>query len=159
MANLAEKIAVTNKELNDTFRDYFKVNFNETKLIQTPYGSIESVIYHMFFATNIWLGRIANQQFEIKRLSNLTTNQDFFNEWLKIDTRFVEYCQTHDLNYDKIIDVKTLSGEEFKLSVEDILLHMSHHSFLHRGHLGTIIRINNFPPLPGPDWIDINMIK
>lgn len=158
MGNLALKIAITNKELNDTFRDYFKDNFDETKMIQTPYGNIESVIYHMFFASNIWLGRIANQQFEIKKLGDLRSTQEFFTEWIKIDSRFVEYCKTHDIDYDKIIDVKTLSGEEFKLSVEDILLHISHHSFLHRGHLGAIIRTHNLPPLPGPDWVDINMI-
>ena len=159
MKNLALKIAVTNKELNDSFRDYFKDNFDKMKMIQTPYGIIESVIYHMFLASNIWLGRIANEKFPIKKLADLTTNEMFFEEWSNIDVRFVEYCKKNDLDFEKVIDVKTLDGNEFKLTVEDILLHISHHSFLHRGHLGTIIRIHNLKPLPGLDWIDVNMLK
>lgn len=155
MGNLALKIATTNKEINDTFREYFKDNFDKTKIIQTPYGTIEEVIYHMFFASNIWLGRIANEQFKVKKLEELSTKEEFFDEW----SRFMEYCLKHNLDYEKIIDVKTLDGEVFKMTVEDILLHISHHSFLHRGHLGAIIRINNLNPLPGPDWVDINMIK
>jgi len=159
MKNIAQKIALTNKEVNDTFRDYFKENFDKTKIIQTPYGTVESVIYHMTQATIIWLGRIANEKFELKKLSDLKVSQDFLDEWLTIDSKFVDYCDTHDLDYEKIIDVKTLDGVEFKMTVEDILLHISHHSFLHRGHLGTIIRLNDLKPLPGPDWVDINMIK
>ena len=157
MESLALKIAVTNKEIIDSFMEYFKHNFDKIKTIPTPYVTIEYVIHHMFIACNIWLGRIANEQFKVKKLADLSSKEEFFDEWSKVDSRFVEYCQTHKIGYEKIINIITLDGDEFKMTVEDILLHISHHSFLHRGHLGTIIRINNLKPLPGLDWVDVNM--
>lgn len=159
MTNLAKKIAVTNKLLNDSYREYLNEEFETIKTITTPYGDVGSVIYHMMFATNVWLNRISKEKGNMKPYTELKSKDVFFEEWLKADTRFVDFTSNNSFDYAKIIDVKTLDGQEFKLSVEDILLHISHHSFLHRGHLGAIIRINNLKPLPGLDWVDANIIE
>ncbi len=156
MKNLAEKIATTNKQLNDSYREYFNNKFEAIKVLNTPYGELGTIIYHMFDATNRWLNRILNEENKIKSYIDLGSEQDFFNEWIKVDNRFISYAKQNSIDYNKIIHVVTSSGEEINLSIEDALLHISHHSFQHRGHLGALVRIHTLDPLPGLDWVDIN---
>ena len=159
LTSLAEKIALTNNMLNESFREYFNDNFENLRTIPTPYGELGTILYHIFKATNVWLNRISSQNVEMKSYKELITKQEFYDEWIKIDQRFLTLAKETVFDYTKVLHVTTSSGDQFTVKVEDALLHLSHHSFQHRGNLGSIIRLQNLEPLPGLDWIDANLIE
>ena len=159
MKDFAYRIAFTNNLLNNSFREYFKDDFENLRTISTPYGEVGTILYHIFNGTNIWLNRIANENALIGSYDDLRSKKEFFSEWIKVDQRFMNIIQNYKIDYTKILQIKTKSGNEYKISVEDALLHLSHHNFQHRGNLGSIIRLNDLKPLPGLDWIDANKIQ
>ena len=159
LVSLAEKIALTNKMLNESFREYFNDDFENLRTISTPYGELGTILYHIFKATNVWVNRISGQNAIMRSYEELITKNDFYDEWIMVDQRFVTLSKETEFDYSKMLRVTTKSGEDFTVTVEDALLHLSHHSFQHRGNLGSIIRSQNLKPLPGLDWIDANLIE
>ena len=154
MSDIIEKTALVNYKLNNLIRSHFKDNFDEIRKIKTPYGEIGQIMYHIFDSHNFWINQLMNDNYELKDYFDLNTEKEFFDEWIKVDKRFIGFTETNTekVNYKKEINVIFAPGEELMMTIDNIIMHMSHHSFYHRGTLGAVIRMNNLPPLPNSTW-------
>jgi len=63
------------------------------------------------------------------------------------------------IDYSKKIMMRFGSGKEWWITTEDLLMHMSHHAFYHRGALGAVVRLNNLEPLPASNWLGVVIDK
>jgi uncharacterized damage-inducible protein DinB len=154
MPNIFLDLALVNMNLNNKVRTGIKDDFNKIRTLETPYGELGHIIYHLFEAVHIWLNRITNNYLEIKSYNELSEQNEFFNIWKSIDKRFISYTENigSSFDYNKIIIFNKKSGDVLQMLLGDILMHISHHSFYHRGQIATLLRINNFIALPDLDW-------
>ncbi|MFW9929041.1 MAG: DinB family protein [Candidatus Thorarchaeota archaeon] len=156
-------IAQVNYDLNENIRKQCNDNFNEIRKIMTPYGEIGEIMYHLFDDVNFWMNNLTGVNYELKNYNDLTTKKEFYDEWTKADKRLVDYFEKSENNIDHKKKIRMVfgSGKEWFITIKDILMHLSHHAFYHRGVLGAVIRINNLPPLPSSNWLTevINSIK
>ena len=154
MNDLIVDLALVNLNLNNKIRLSIKDDFATIRRTNTPYGELGELIYHMFEAINVWLDRITKNVISLSDYSKDLNDDSFFNEWIKVDKRFLDYANnlSNKVNFEDLIFFRNRSGESFQIPLQDILMHISHHSFYHRGQIATLIRINNFNPLPDLDW-------
>ena len=154
MDNIILDIAQVNLNLNVKVRKGIEKEFDQIIKISTPYGELGEIIYHLFSAIHVWTNRISDTQFTIPEYKDLTNKELFYNEWIKIDTRFINFAKMYGakLNYSKQVSYKTKSGNQYETIVKDIIMHMGHHSFYHRGQIALILRLHNLQPLPNLDW-------
>ncbi len=150
-------IANVNFELDERIRDHYKGKFDENRRIMTPYGELGEIMYHIFDDVNFWVNNITGVTEELRAYAELTTEKEFFDEWNKVDKRLLDYFEKNknSINYKQKISLKFGSGREWHITIEDCLMHMSHHSFYHRGILGAAVRMTNKEPLPSSNWLDI----
>lgn len=148
------KIVEVNLRLNNKIRNHFKDNFAEVRKIQTPYGELGEIMYHIFDSADYWLDIMLAEKSTLKKYADLTTKEEFFKEWERVDNRLLTYVEKNNSkeNLKRTFHVKFTPETEFDTTVEDLLMHISHHSMYHRSTLGVLIRINNFPPLPHSTW-------
>ena len=156
MLDDAMKISTVNIKLNNKVRNHFKDNFSEVRKILTPYGELGEIMYHIFDSVDYWLDKMFDEESKLKKYGELKTKEDFFKEWERVDNRLIRYLETNDnntkQNLERTIHVNFTPDVEFDTTVEDLFMHISHHSMYHRSTLGALIRINNFPPLPNSTW-------
>jgi len=91
MLDDAQKICTVNYNLNNKVRNHFKDNFDEIRTIQSAYGELGEIIYHIFDSANYWLDIMHGQEQLLQSYDELKTPTDFFNEWEKVDKRLIEY--------------------------------------------------------------------
>ena len=154
MDNIILDIAQVNLNLNVKVRKGIEKEFDQIIKISTPYGELGELIYHLFSAIHVWTNRISDTQFTIPEYKDLTNKGSFFKEWITIDSRFVDFAKMYGtkLDYSKKILYKTKSGNKYETTVKEIIMHMGHHSFYHRGQIALLLRLHNFQPLPNLDW-------
>ena len=70
---------------------------------------------------------------EMPTYAKLSTEKEFFDEWVKVDRRLLDYFDKHKytIDYKQKISLTFGSGREWHITIEDCLMHMSHHSFYH----------------------------
>ena len=154
MLNDAQKIGIVNYKLNERIRNHFKNNFDEIREIKTPYGELGELLYHIFDSPNFWLDIITNEKVALKPYTELKNCDEFYTEWRRVDVRLQDYLanKKEAIDYSRKIHVSFGPDEEFNTSVEELLMHISHHSFYHRGMVGALVRMHNLPPLPTSNW-------
>lgn len=154
MLDDARKICSVNYYLNNKIRKHFRDNFDEVRTIQSAYGELGEIIYHIFDSANYWLDIMSGQEELLQSYEELKSPRDFFTEWEKVDKRLIEYVEQNNSkeNLTRTIHVQFSPEEEFDTTVEDLLMHISHHSMYHRSTLGALIRIHGLDPLPHSTW-------
>ena len=122
--------------------------------LKTPYGELGELMYHIFDSPNYWLDHLTKEVMPLKDYKDITSVAEFYEEWKKVDERLIKYLEENDgkINYKLIVHIVFEPGNEADIRIEDILMHISHHSFYHRGQLATIVRNTNLEPLPMSNW-------
>ena len=96
------------------------------------------------------------EESKLKQYSDLSTKEEFFKEWERVDNRLMTYLESDNNNtkenLTRTIHVNIAPDVEFDTTIEDLFMHTSHHSMYHRSTIGALIRLNNFPPLPQSTW-------
>lgn len=147
-------IAKINAWANGKFRDSLRESFDDLKLISTPYGSFQDLVYHIYVVSYYWLSRIGCADYELKTLSEIKSKEELFKQWELADIKLVNFM-------DKMVDegkspdhkfkYKTSKGIESEISLRLILSQINNHSYYHRGQLAYIVKINGKPGLPQTD--------
>ncbi|MFX1511345.1 MAG: DinB family protein, partial [Promethearchaeota archaeon] len=122
----------------------------------TPFGSLGNLVIHIFNTINTWLDRL-----EGKRQSPLFNLDDFENwsdvlaAWESADERFMQLVKElpEDYNFKRVIQYTSYRGIEFESPLDEILLHVSHHGFHHRGQIALLLRLEEQQPAPQLDAI------
>lgn len=121
-----------------------KKNFNELKSLETPYGKFGELVFHVSGAIYFWFKRFRIFDFDIKKMDELTTTEEFFSQWAFIDQMFLEYLSSlNDSESSKILNFTTSKGTKFEIALDDIVLQLNNHSYYHRGHIAFFCRLNN----------------
>lgn len=154
MIDNAQKIGLVFQRLNENVRKHFTDNFDQIRRIKTPYGELGEILYHIFDSPNVWINYLSEKEVILQPYNDLKTRDEFYNEWKMVEKRLLDYIDTikDPGTYKKKMHIVFEPGEEIDTSVEELLMHISHHGFYHRGTLGAIIRVNGITPLPSSNW-------
>ncbi|MFX0051329.1 MAG: DinB family protein, partial [Candidatus Hermodarchaeota archaeon] len=134
------KLARLNMWANERFREVFKdLKLNDLQK-ETPYGVILDLIIHNFEALNVWLERMEKKPLVEKRKTSADYNSvsEVMSAWNETDHLFLQVMKSFqdDEDFNRKIEYRR-RGEEttYQVALGDVILHMSHHSFYHRGQL------------------------
>lgn len=154
MLNDAKKLGLVFFKLNENIRNHFEDSFDTIRTIKTPYGEMGEIMYHIFESPNIWINFLLNETIDVKPYNELTSKELFYDEWKMVEGRLQKFLEnSKDLEYGKRMHIRFEDdGFEMDSSIEELLMHISHHAFYHRGALGALVRENNLPPLPSSNW-------
>ena len=153
MLDDAKKIGLVYFRLNENIRNHFEDSFDKIRTLKTPYGEMGEIMYHIFDSPNIWLNFLTGETIELKPYNKLTSKKLFYDEWKMVEERLQKYLEySKELDYGKRMHIVFDDGFEMNTSIEELLMHISHHAFYHRGTLGVLVRENNLPPLPSSNW-------
>ena len=154
MLDDAKKLGFVFCRLNENIRNHFEDSFDQVRTIKTPYGEMGEIMYHIFESPNIWINFLTNKTIEVKPYNELTTKELFYAEWKMVEARLTKYLEnSKELDYGKRMHIKFEDdGFEMDTSIEELLMHISHHAFYHRGTVGALARENNLAPLPSSNW-------
>lgn len=152
------ELANYQKWANDRFRKNLKeVDF--AKLLEKttmPYGSILSMVAHIFGAVEIWLKRL-----EGTSLPKINSGESFHSwdelekAWIDMDNKLIEVVNNlKEEEFSKRIKYRSTEGLDLETSMENILIQLvTHHQSYHRGQIGMAIRQLNLPPVQETDFI------
>ena len=157
MKQMILSLVKINIDANEKTRQVLGPKFDELSNLETPYGHFTKFVYHSFWAINLWLDRLTagQEKFVSKLISDLRAKNDLFSEWKRTDQRWINYVKNlpKTTNFEQVIHYQSTSGRSFTTPLKDILVHMSHHSFYHRGQLALLLRLHGKTPLPPTDVI------
>ncbi|MFX0150949.1 MAG: DinB family protein [Candidatus Hodarchaeota archaeon] len=150
------KLARLNMWANERFREVFKdLKLNDLQK-ETPYGVILDLIIHNFEALNVWLERMEKKPLVEKRKTSADYNSvsEVISAWNETDQLFLQVMKSFqdDEDFNRKIEYRR-RGEEttYQVALGDVILHMSHHSFYHRGQLALLLRQYGYKPAPPTD--------
>ena len=111
-----------------------------------------SLLSHIINAQKIWLGRIKNENpnTQVWQIYDRTEIKDKINHSSSGLLEFIESISGNDIK--KMISYKNTRGDKFTTAIEDMLIHLTHHSAYHRGQIVLLIK-DMIPVLPGTDYI------
>ncbi|MHA1941860.1 MAG: DinB family protein [Candidatus Hodarchaeales archaeon] len=148
---------ITLMKLNYWANDHFRNVMDPLSISdlnqKTPYGTILDLVIHHFNATNRWLSRLGYEPLKEKETSfeNLQW-KEILTEWEKTDKKLIQYVESindEDFFHNTISYV--IPKGKFSNKVEEILIHLTHHGYYHRGQLAILLRQYNLPPAPATD--------
>ncbi|MFX0184406.1 MAG: DinB family protein [Candidatus Hodarchaeota archaeon] len=156
MKNQFIKLAKLNMWANSRFREALRALELNDLLKETPYGVILDLIIHIFEALNVWLERMKKKPpvDQRKTSTDYKSLSEVLSAWNTADQLFLQVIESllDDENFNQKIRYRR-RGEQTTYEVElgDIILHMSHHGFYHRGQLALILRQYGYNPAPPTD--------
>ncbi|MHA2365732.1 MAG: DinB family protein [Candidatus Hodarchaeales archaeon] len=146
MNNLYLKLAEMNLWANTEFRNSMK-NIEQKELrIKTPYGTLVDLVIHLFNAVNHWLDIIDNK-YKFQRKGPKIDYNDWLQVltlWKKTDQRLIQVIKSNNVNLTKFLP-------QHKMTLGEMFLHISHHSYYHRGQLALLYRQNNLQTVKSTD--------
>lgn len=99
---------------------------------------------HILTAEHVWLRRIENQPAAYEVWQSLTLEE--CERLARANhTGFASVLSASDR--DRVVAYKTTSGVSRESSLDDILVHLSHHGMYHRGQVALLIRASGGAPI------------
>ncbi len=148
------EILAINAWANKKFRESLKESYNDLKLVATPYGNFQELVYHLFGAIYFWMKRTGYADFEIKPLKDIQSTEEMFQTWELVDQKFLQVIQkmkSSNFGSDHTFKYKTAKGDELEITIEHMVLQLNNHSYYHRGQIAYIVRTQNKKPMPQTD--------
>jgi uncharacterized damage-inducible protein DinB len=150
------KLAKLNLWSNSQFREVMGNLELKDFQKETPYGTILDLIIHTFEALNVWLERMKKRPPVTKRKtsSDYKNWSDIFSAWEAADQLFLQMMEffPDDEDFDQKIRYRRRGDETiYEVALGDVILHMSHHGFYHRGQLALLLRQYGYKPAPPTD--------
>ncbi len=138
---------------NDHFRKAMET-LSRTDLNQkTPYGTILDLVIHHFNAINTWLSRLGYESLEKNEVNYANLEwKEILTRWKETDKKLIQFVESieDEVVLNKSISYKIPKGK-FRNKIEEILFHLTHHGYYHRGQLAVLLRQYNLPPAPATD--------
>ncbi|MCE9501899.1 MAG: hypothetical protein K8R21_15575, partial [Leptospira sp.] len=111
-----------------------------------------SLFAHILNASNIWLNRIEGKPDPYGPWREIP-KEDLENETNLLKTRLENLLLTYSESFGNEIRIyKNTKGDEFKNSIENILLHVTHHGAYHRGQIVQLLK-EKHKNAPATDYI------
>ncbi len=151
-----KEMAAFNAWSNARFRSVLKTIPLEKFNIETPYGLLIERIIHIFVSVNMWLDRIKdNSPLEVSTAKNYGSWQEIEDAWVTADKRLLDFVSQFDNpdHFEKEVSYKSLKTNNFSSTINNILIHLSHHQMYHREQIAMILRQFEPPPVPSTDEI------
>lgn len=119
--------------------------------VKSSFPTIEKTILHIWDAEFIWMKRLQGE--------NLTDwpskafnggKEELLSGYVRSSKNLLEYIQSKEPGYIyEMAKYKSMKGDAFQNTVEEILFHVVNHGTFHRGQIITILRelgLTDFPP-------------
>ncbi len=130
---------------NNDYTIVMKTIKKDSLFLKTPYGTVFDLVIHLFNAINHWLDYI-DTEYTFPRKDpdvNLSDWSVTLNLWKKTDHRWIKVIES--------LEEFTSSFGNHKMIVGEMFLHISHHSYYHRGQLAMFFRQHHLPKFPETD--------
>ena len=161
MKALCLKQAKLNSWANNILRENMEsLTFDDLE-IKTPYGTIHQLTVHLINTINHWLD-FFDEYFKFPRGEDdidYSNWLDVLKLWEDTDKRLEDVIEDFDEN--ELEDYFLYSHnnvEQYKMKFCDLFLHLTTHSYYHRGQLALLFRQNNltpFAPFDADDYFKI----
>ena len=139
---LAEFIAKTDGKLFDTE-------------VKSSFPSLRKTVFHIWDAEFIWLRRLQGESLSDWPSKNFGgTREDALKGWVDGSKSFHAFISDkEEAYYQSVCAYKNTRGEEYKTTVEGIVMHVVNHGTFHRGQLVTMLRELDYTELSSTDLI------
>ena len=149
-----------NKILRETMKDFSTVDLQ----LETPYGTLLQLTIHLMSAINHWFD-FFDQKFTIDWKDDkidYTNWQDILELWKSTDERFENIVDsfTTDESFEEYFEYSHNIKDHYKMKFSELFLHLSCHSYYHRGQLVMFFRQKNLrisPPVDADDFFKIKI--
>ena len=123
--------------------------------VASSFPSISKTLVHMRDAEVIWLARLKGESLtRWPSGANGEGKQALLTSFIQSSRNVLEFVESKGLGYPSVkIKYKTLKGEEFENTAEELLMHLVNHGSYHRGQLITILRQLGVTRLASTDLI------
>ena len=158
------KQANLNARANKIIRDTMKNFSTDDLLIETPYGTLLKLTTHLNTAVNHWFD-FFDKKFNIPWRENEINYQNW-NEILKLweqtDERFKNIVNNfgNDEEFEQFFTYSHNKRDIYKMKFSEMFLHLTCHSYYHRGQLVMFFRQNGLkisPPVDADDFFKIKL--
>lgn len=139
---IAEFIAKADEKLFDTE-------------VKSSFPTLRKTVYHVWDAEFIWLKRLQGESLSDWPSNNYTGNkEEALKVWADCSKNFYDFITAKDeAYYQEVCAYKSVKGDAFKSTVEEIIMHVVNHGTFHRGQMVTILRGLGYTDLSSTDLI------
>ena len=127
------------------------INFVDENFRSDEYAV--KLLGHIFLGEQAWFQRVIGEEPDRDIWKTLTISQ-LHEIHAKHDTMYRELLVSE---VERVIAYKRFTGEEYRSSVADILLHLTLHGAHHRGQIATYVSKKGTPPI-NTDFIQYCLI-
>lgn len=116
--------------------------------INEPPEKCKKLLFHMGAALDVWYNRVINETSKITTLFESGSIEKSKELIISNDEKWINYLKR--LPEEKLkseITYKTLKGQEYVNTIEDIITQLITHSHYHRGQINLLLRENGFEPV------------
>jgi uncharacterized damage-inducible protein DinB len=134
---------------------------NQVKEMPSSFFSLQKTILHMWDAESIWWQRMKLAERINRPGENFNgTTADAVKGLLEQSKHWEEWINgATDMALEHVFQYKTLTGEQFKQPIWQMLLHVFNHGTYHRGQLINMLRQLGIEKLPATDFIIFSRSK
>lgn len=123
--------------------------------LKSSFRSITLTVLHIYDAETIWLKRLLGESVNKWPSEDFNgTPNDSLNMLENASKNFADYSvSVTDNSISNDISFRSIAGDKFTMSVQDIVQHCMNHSSFHRGQIITMLRELDVTDLPSTDYI------
>lgn len=121
----------------------------------SSFGSITKTVLHIWDAETIWFTRLKGGTLTDWPSKNFTGGKSaMLKAWINTSTELLQFIKEKgDVFQQQIIVYKSMKGDSYENSVEEILYHLVNHGSYHRGQIVTLLRDNGVTQVVNTDLI------
>ena len=149
-----------NEIIRETMKDLTPTNLQ----LVTPYGTLLQLTIHLMSAINHWFD-FFDHTFTIDWKDNkidYTNWRKISDLWKRTDERFENIVESFpsDDSFEEYFEYSHNKKDYYKMKFSELFLHLSCHSYYHRGQLVMFFRQNDLkisPPVDADDFFKIKV--
>ena len=128
--------------------------------VKSSFPSLRKTVEHIWDAEYIWIKRLQGDSLLDWPSKNFKGNRaETLSAWLDCSKDFENFISSKDNAYDQsIVRYKNMKGDEFKSSVEVIVMHVVNHGTFHRGQIVTLLRELGYTDFTSTDLITFSRL-
>jgi uncharacterized damage-inducible protein DinB len=114
----------------------------------SSFPSLQATVAHMLHAETIWLSRFLGAPVAGVQADDVPTPGAARQRWAELEQQLLKFINGLDqVGVDRVLTVKTSTGQEFRHPLWEALQHLVNHGTYHRGQLTTMLRQVGASPL------------
>ena len=156
MKELLKQYATYNVWATQRLLDAILALPEEKQMAEVPssFNSLYKTVLHMLDAESIWWQRMKMQERIIRPSQDFNgTMQDAATKLLQQSKQWEEWVgNATDMVLDHVFQYQNIKGEQLKMPIYQMLLHVNNHATFHRGQLINMLRQLNAEKIPNSDF-------